>query len=69
MVDAKEDTVWAVVEVWRGCADRAHVFERKSDAQRLYSRLRRRCNLDENDVEILETRIVKHVPKRAAPRR
>ena len=59
MRDATNVTVvWTVVEVWRGFADRAHVFARASDAHRLYSRLRRRCNFDENDVRIFKTEVV-----------
>ncbi len=54
MADTEEQVVWTVVEVWRGFASSAQVFGSLSDAQRTYSRLSRRCNFDENDVQIFE---------------
>ena len=59
MADTEEQVVWTVVEVWRGFASGAQVFGRLSDAQRTFSRLRRSCNLLENDVQIFESRVVK----------
>ena len=67
MADTTGEMVWTVVEVWRGVADRAHVFASRSDARRLYLRLSRRCNLEEDDVQMFETNIVK--PSRRARRR
>lgn len=58
MAEKKVKKVWTVVEVWRGFAESAQVFARKSDAYRLYRRLRRDCNFDENDVQVFETRVV-----------
>jgi hypothetical protein len=62
-----QEMVWTVVKVWRGFADGAQVFASKADARRVYSKLHRRCNLDEDDVQIFETRVVRSASKR--PRR
>lgn len=64
MVETSTDTVWTVVKVWRGFAERADVFASRSEARRLYSRLRRQCNFDEEDVEMFETRIIKSAAAR-----
>lgn len=58
MANTEEQVVWTVVEVWRGFASHAQVFGRLSDARRTYSRLRRSCNFNENDVQIFESRVV-----------
>jgi hypothetical protein len=54
----QSDRVWVVVSVWKGFAEATQVFASKSDAQSEYARLSRRQNFDENDVQLIETRIV-----------
>lgn len=49
--------LYAVVEVWRGIAADVHVFRRLSDAEQCYHRLLREHNLQEDDVELFETRV------------
>ena len=52
-------SLWTVVEVWRGFAERARTFAARADAERVYSRLRRRCNFEEDDVQLFRTRVHK----------
>lgn len=48
-------SVFVVVEVWRGMVADAKVFRARSEAQAQYDQLRKRYNLDEDDLEIIET--------------
>lgn len=46
--------LYTVVEVWRGFATGARNFKRRGNAQRYMRRLRRGCNLAEDDVQLFE---------------
>lgn len=46
--------LYTVVEVWRGFATGAKNFKRLGNAQKYMRRLRRGCNLAEDDVQLFE---------------
>ncbi len=46
--------LYTVVEVWRGFATSAKNFKRLRNAQKYLRRLRRGCNLAEDDVQLFE---------------
>ena len=46
--------LYTVVEVWRGFATGAKIFKRLRNAQKYMRRLRRACNLAEDDVQLFE---------------
>ena len=49
--------LYTVVEVWRGLAAGAKNFTRLQDAENYAQRLRKRCNLLEDDVQLFESSI------------
>jgi hypothetical protein len=46
--------LYTVVEVWRGFATGAKNFRRLTNAQKYMRRIRRGCNLAEDDVQLFE---------------
>jgi hypothetical protein len=44
--------VYAVVDVWRGCATEIRIFRKRQNATTCLRRLRRGRNLDEDDVQL-----------------
>ena len=51
----QKQTVYTVVEVWRGMAAGAHVFRTRADADRCCERLSGEHDLQEDDVALFET--------------
>jgi len=57
MKPTRNTVVYTVVEVWRGIATGARVFENHSAALSCAAKLRRGCNLEEDDVQVFRNRI------------
>lgn len=51
------ETIYTVVQVWRGFASAVHTFAARESAERCAARLRRKLNVDEDDVGVFQTKL------------
>ena len=53
----RTSTVFTIVKVWRGFASTVQTFAERDRAERCATRLRRKLNVDEDDVAVFRTKI------------